>query len=117
MKQMIKRGSCAADSSVLAPTPRFMDVIKNPEEVLFVFHTMKGFLLVSYGERTGLRITRLVILAGFLEIRGISYCFLYAKGIVNFKLSASSTIKVIGNVALYSTPVNLTVMNALVLKP
>lgn len=88
-----------------------MDVIKNPEEVLFVFHTMKGFL-VSYGER----ITRLVISVGFLEIRGISYCFLYAKGIVNFKLSASSTIKVIW-VALCSTPVNLTVMNALVLKP
>lgn len=76
---------------------------------------MKGFL-VSYGERTGLRLTRLVISVGFLEIRGISYYFLYAKGIVNFKLSTSSTIKVIG-VALCSTPVNLTVMNALVLKP
>lgn len=114
MKQMIKRGSCAADSSVLAPTPRFMDVIKNPEEVLFVFHTMKGFL-VSYGERTGLRITRLVISVAFLGIRGVLYCFLYAKGIVNFKLSASTFIKVIG-VALCSTPVNLTVMNALVLK-
>lgn len=32
-----------------------------------------------------LRITRLVISVGFLEIRGISYCFLYAKGFVNFK--------------------------------